>query len=180
MSLPHVLLGLLSEKPSTGYDLARALEAEVAPLWRAEISQIYPTLARLRRAGFVLLRVLGPQRGPRRNLYRITAAGRRELRRWVCEPAPPPRGKDEGLARMAFLDALTLEERRRAILQYDRALAEEIRRLKAGPPLARFRRDARRVAVERLEATRRCLRILLASAGTPPAALPARPDEKKK
>jgi hypothetical protein len=81
---------------------------------------------------------------------------------------------------MAFLDALSLEERRRAILQYDRALAEEIRRLKAGPPLARFRREARRVAIERLEATRRCLRILLASAGTPPAAFPARPEEKKK
>lgn len=179
MSLPHVLLGLLSEKPGTGYDLARSLEAEVAPLWRAEISQIYPTLARLRRAGFVLLRVLGPQKGPRRNLYRITAAGRRELRRWVCEPAPPPRGKDEGLARMAFLDALCLEERRRAILQYDRGLAEEIRRLKAGAPLPRFRREARRVAVERLESMRRSLRVLLASAGTPPA-FPAGPDEKKR
>jgi len=99
-----VILGLLSEKPSTGYDLARAIDEEVAPLWRAEISQIYPTLARLRRAGFVLLRVLGPQRGPRRNLYRITAAGRRELRRWIGEPCPPPRWKDEGLARLAFLE----------------------------------------------------------------------------
>lgn len=178
MSLPHVLLGLLSEKPSTGYDLARSLEAEVAPLWRAEISQIYPSLARLRRAGFVLLRVLGPQRGPRRNLYRITAAGRRELRRWVCEPAPAPRWKDEGLARMAFLDALSLEERRRAILQYDRGLSEEIRRLRAAAPLPRFRREARRVAIERLESMRRSLRILLASAGTPPATLPA--EEKKK
>ncbi len=180
MSLPHVLLGLLSENPSTGYDLAHALATDVAPVWRAETSQIYPALARLRRAGFVLLRVLAPQRGPRRNLYRITAAGRRELRRWVCEPAPPPRGKDEGLARMAFLDALSLEERRRAILQYDRGLAEEVRRLKAGTPLPRFRREVRRVAIERLESMRRSLRILLASAGTPPAALPARFDDKKK
>jgi DNA-binding PadR family transcriptional regulator len=180
MSLPHVLLGLLSERASTGYDLSRALESELAPLWRAEISQIYPTLARLRRAGFVLLRVLGPQRGPRRNLYRITAAGRRELRRWVVEPAPPPRSKDEGLARMAFLDALSLEERRRAILQYDRGIAEEIRRLKSDPPLPRFRREARRVVIERLESTRRSLRILLAAAGTPPASFATRPDEKKK
>ncbi|MGH9368793.1 MAG: PadR family transcriptional regulator [Thermoanaerobaculia bacterium] len=180
MSLPHVLLGLLCEKPGTGYDLSRALDTQLAPLWRAEISQIYPALARLRRAGFVLLRVLGPHRGPRRNLYRITAAGRRELRRWLGEPPPPPRAKDEGLARLAFLEVLTLEERRRAILQYDRALAEEVRRLKSGAPLPQFRREARRVVVERLEATRRSLRLLLAMAGTPPGAAAARPDPKKK
>lgn len=177
MSLPHILLGLLSEKPSTGYSLSASIERELAPLWRAEVSQIYPTLARLRRQGFVLLRVLGPDRGPRRNLYRITAAGRRELRRWVVEPAPPPRTKDEGLARMAFLEVLSLEERRRAILQYDRALAEEIRRLKAGGPLQRFRREARRIALERLESSRRSLRVLLAVAGTP---TPVAPGEKKK
>lgn len=178
MSLRHVLLGLLSDKPGTGYDLARRLEAEIAPLWRAEISQIYPDLARLRRAGFVLLRVLAPQRGPRRNLYRITAAGRRELRRWLGETAPPPREKDEGLARLAFLELLTLEERRRAILQYDRVLAEEIRRLKSGEPLPQFRREARRIAAERLEAMRRSLRLLLAMAGTPPGV--AGPEAKKK
>ena len=178
MPLPHVLLGLLSEKPGTGYDLARRLDSEIAPLWRAEISQIYPELARLRRAGLVRLRVLAPRRGPRRNLYRITATGRRDLRRWLVEPAPPPRDKDEGLARLAFLELLSLEERRRAILQYDRALAEEIRRLKSGEPLPQFRREARRVVVERLEATRRSLRLLLALAGTPPGA--AGPEAKKK
>ncbi|MFN2387162.1 MAG: PadR family transcriptional regulator, partial [Thermoanaerobaculia bacterium] len=89
MSLPHVLLGLLADSPRTGYDLARALREELDPLWHAEFSQIYPALARLRRAGFVVLRVLGPRRGPPRNLYRVTAAGRRELRRWLAEPSPP-------------------------------------------------------------------------------------------
>jgi len=177
--LDHVLLGLLSESPATGYDLARALDAGLEPLWRAEISQIYPTLARLRRTGLVRVKVLASARGPRRHMYRVTAAGRRELRRWVGSPAPAPRTRDEGLARLAFLDALTLDERRRAILQYDRVVAEEIRRLKSGGPLPHFRREVRRVAVERLEATRRALRILLASAGTPPT-LPPEPGEKKK
>ena len=77
MSLPHVLLGLLATEPRTGYELARALEEDLSPAWRAEFSQIYPALAKLRREGHVHLRVLGPRRGPRRNLYRATAAGRR-------------------------------------------------------------------------------------------------------
>ncbi|HEY7862099.1 MAG TPA: PadR family transcriptional regulator, partial [Thermoanaerobaculia bacterium] len=69
MSLPHVLLGLLAAEPRTGYDLARGLHAELDPVWRAEISQIYPALARLRRAGYVVMRVLGPRRGPSRLQY---------------------------------------------------------------------------------------------------------------
>jgi DNA-binding PadR family transcriptional regulator len=177
VALPHVLLGLLSDKPGTGYELAHRLESDLAPLWRAEISQIYPELARLRRAGYVHQKVLAPQRGPRRHLYRITASGRRELRRWLAETPAPPREKDEGLARLAFLEVLNLEERRRAILQYDRALAEEVRRLKSGEPLPQFRREARRIVVERLEAMRRALRLLLAVAGTPPGA--GGPEKKK-
>src|SRR5215471_20876047 len=105
MSLPHVLLGLLDEQPRTGYELERAMREELDSIWRAEYSQIYPVLARLRRAGWVFLRVLGPRRGPRRNLYRITASGRRELRRWVSgQSQSPPVEKDPTMARLAFLD----------------------------------------------------------------------------
>jgi PadR family transcriptional regulator AphA len=160
MSLPHVLLGLLAGEPRTGYDLARALDAELEPVWRAEFSQIYPCLARLRRAGFVHLRVLGPRHGPRRNLYRVTAAGRRELRRWLVEPIPAPRGKDEGLARLAFLGELEPGDRRAALLRYERAIAEESRRLRAAPAPAGYRAGPRRIVLERLEATRRAVAAL--------------------
>jgi PadR family transcriptional regulator AphA len=155
MSLPHVLLGLLAENPSTGYDLAQALESDVAPAWRAELSQIYPALARLRRAGFVLLRVLGPRYGPRRNSYRVTAAGRRELKRWLAGPFPVPRGKDEGLARLAFLDLLDPGDRRLALGHYERALLDEARRLRQLPRLPGSRGQARLAVLDRLEATRR-------------------------
>jgi len=175
VSLPHVLLGLLHETPRTGYDLARALREEIEPVWRAEFSQIYPELARLRRAGFVVLRVLGPRKGPRRNLYRITAAGRRELRRWLVEPPPLPRLRDEGLARVAFLDVLAPSERRDALLRQERSVAEEIRRWREAPSPAGSRGDARRTATDRLEAARRGLHALaaekagLSRAASPPA-----------
>ena len=173
MSLPHVLLGLLAQEPRTGYDLARSLETDLTPVWRAEFSQIYPALARLRRAGFVLLRVLGPRHGPRRNLYRVTAAGRRELKRWLSEPFLPPRGRDEGLARLAFLDALDPAERRLALARYEHVLAEEARRLRSAAAPAGFRGRVRRVVLERLEASRRAVGALAreeAAAGSPAAA----------
>ena len=176
MSLPHVLLGLLGEEPRTGYELARAIREDLDAIWRAEFSQIYPALARLRRAGFVYLKVLGPRRGPRRNLYRVTAAGRRELKRWLALPPPPP-GRDEGLARVAFFDALPPSERRAAFLAQERSLAQEARRLRAAAAPSGFRTAARRGAIDRLEAARRWLN---AAAQEPaPAPVAAAPGKKK-
>ena len=167
MSLPHVLLGLLASQPRTGYDLARAIRDEVEPVWRAEISQIYPVLGQLRREGFVVLRVLGPRRGPHRNLYRVTAAGRRELRRWLLEPPSAPRSRDEGLARVAFLESLTSPERRAVLRAYEKAAAEEIARLRSAPLPDGFRREAREGAVEKLEGARRWARALASRASLP-------------
>ena len=175
MSLPHVLLGLLDEEPRTGYDLARAMREDLDAIWRAEFSQIYPALARLRRAGHVHLKVLGPRRGPRRNLYRVTAAGRRELRRWLAVPPPPP-GREEDLVRVAFFDALSPAERRAAFAAQEKALALEARRLRSLPSPPGFRTTARRGAIERLEAARRWLTAsaLEAAPAPGPAAAPAK------
>src|SRR5262245_64511651 len=135
-------------------------------VWRAELSQIYPALARLRRAGWVHMKVLGPRRGPRRNQYRVTAAGRRELKRWLAIP-PPPRAKDEGLVRIAFLDALPPAERGAVLLAHERALSEHARRLRSAEPSG-FRASARRGAVEQIEASRRWLRVLATDSGAAP------------
>jgi DNA-binding PadR family transcriptional regulator len=176
MSLPHVLLGLLAEESRTGYELERSMREDLDHVWRAEYSQIYPALARLRRAGWVLLKVLGPRRGPRRNLYRVTAAGRRELRRWLADPCPV-RGKDERLARLAFFDLLAPADRRAAMLAQERALALESRELRSAPTPSGFRAVARRGAIEKLEASRRWLHTL--GSETPEAA-PSSPLVPKK
>ena len=161
MSLPHVLLGLLSDQPRTGYELERVMRTELDSIWRAEYSQIYPELARLRRSGLVFLRVLGPRRGPRRNVYRITAAGRRELRRWVAGRLEAPAAeKDPALARLAFLDSVDLTDRMEILLAEERRLSDQITRLRTASPPRGFRREARRGTVEKLEATRRWVRSL--------------------
>jgi DNA-binding PadR family transcriptional regulator len=159
MSLPHLLLGLLGERPRTGYELEKAMRDDLDPFWHAGFSQIYPALARMRRAGWVLLRVLGPRRGPPRLLYRATAAGRRELRRWLEESPDPSRRNDPALARLAFAEALEAVPRRRLLRSLDDAAAAEIARLRALPEPEGTRGVARRAAIEELEARRRVLRL---------------------
>ena len=172
MSLPHVLLGLLHPEPRTGYDLAKTMEDELGAAWGAGVSQIYPALARLRRNGWVLLRTLGPRRGPPRLLYRVTAAGRRELARWLASPPPAERRHDPLLVRLAFLDALPAAERRRVVAEIDGAIAAEMERWSASPPPAGSRGLARRAALEEREALRRLLAREIAP--QVPAEAPAR------
>jgi len=107
----------------------------------------------------------------------VTAAGRRELRRWLAV-APRPRGKDETLVRVAFLDAMAPAERRAALLGHERALGEEARRLRSAPAAGGFRERARRAVLEKLETERRWLRGITAEPAE--AGAPASPVWKKK
>jgi PadR family transcriptional regulator AphA len=142
VSLPHLLLGLLSRAPATGWDLKARLEAEPALGWHAELAQIYPGLRRLQRAGFVAARRRPSARGPARREYRITLAGMKELRTWLDEPPSLPRPKDTSLARLAFLERRPPDERRLFLLAWRDLVAEALRRAASGTTAARRRRRA--------------------------------------
>ncbi len=167
MSLPHILLGLLQAEPRTGYDLARAVRDEIEPSWSAGYSQIYPALAALRRRGWVLLRTLGPRRGPPRLLYRATAAGRRELQRWLAEAPPPPRRNDAILARIALLDVLNPAVRAGVLSGLASVLEAEAARLDALGAGEGSRGLARRAAA----AERHALALFLDSGAAPASAV---------
>ena len=156
MSLAPILLALIAAEPSSGYRLKRRIDDELAPLWSAELSQIYPALDRLRRAGYVSERVVGPSRGPSSRRYRATAAGRREVDRWIAEPPRAPALRDETLARLVLAAAMGHRDPA-AMAAYDRTLGEEVARLRrrTGTPLAQAARDA---ALARLEGLRRWAR----------------------
>jgi DNA-binding PadR family transcriptional regulator len=156
VSLVPILLALIADEPSSGYRLKRRIDDEISPLWTAELSQIYPALERLRRAGYVSGRVVGPSGGPASYRYRVTVSGRRELARWIAEPPRAPSLRDETLARLVLAGALGLPDPD-AMAAYDRVLGEEASRLRrrTGSPLAQASRDA---ALARLEGIRRWAR----------------------
>jgi DNA-binding PadR family transcriptional regulator len=133
------------------------MESDLAAVWSAGFSQIYPELARLRRIGWVRLRTLGPRRGPPRLLYRVTASGRRELSRWLSTPPAAERRHDSLLARVAFLDVLPPADRRRVLAGWDAALAAEANRWTSSPEPEGSVGLARRAALEERDAIRRFL-----------------------
>jgi PadR family transcriptional regulator, regulatory protein AphA len=99
-TLGHALLGLLADRPRTGYGLLKHFEQSLGYAWPASHSQIYPELAKLLEAG--LIRESGKQpRGAR--LYEITPAGLKEVRRWLRETEPSRTVRSEATLRLFFL-----------------------------------------------------------------------------
>ncbi len=76
-TLEFCVLGVLSEGPAYGLELARRLGTDV-PLLASE-GTLYPLLARLRRSGWVQTSWQESSSGPPRRYYRLTSDGRAAL-----------------------------------------------------------------------------------------------------
>lgn len=100
MSLAHALLTSLTEKASSGYDLARRFDKSIGYFWRATHQQIYRELARMEKAGWIASEAAPDGGRTRKKLYSVQPAGLDELKRWAREPAPPVEMRDELMVRL--------------------------------------------------------------------------------
>ena len=128
-----VVLSLLAEQPRHGYDLDRVIEQRGYRQWTSlAFSSVYYLLKRLSERG-----LLEPDEGSqgRRTVFRLTEAGRRELRQAAGErvlaPAPPSAGVLPALNAYSRLDdpalAALLVHRAEALL----GRLDELRALRA-------------------------------------------------
>jgi DNA-binding PadR family transcriptional regulator len=99
-TLGHALLGLLAERPCSGYELTRHFDRSLANVWPAKHSQIYPELAKLQAAGWIRHSESGA-RGSK--TYAATDAGVAEVRRWMRETQPADGARSERMLRVFFL-----------------------------------------------------------------------------
>jgi DNA-binding PadR family transcriptional regulator len=81
-STAYVILGLLRIRPMSGYEIKAFVDRSTRFFWAASYGQIYPELRRLAEAGLIE-GSSKPSGGRKRTEYRLTAAGRTELREWL-------------------------------------------------------------------------------------------------
>lgn len=88
MTTSMALLGLLSVRPSHGYDLKRAYDERFPRARPLAFGQVYATLSRLTRDGLIEVAETAVQAGPERTVYDLTRSGSREVRAWIGAPVP--------------------------------------------------------------------------------------------
>ena len=123
MALGDAILACLTERPMTGYELAKTFDSSIGFFWKADHQQIYRELTRLRERGHVQAREVVQTGKPNKLVYTLTVEGRAALRHWAARPSAPPSIKDDMLVRLCALDAVDMEPMRAdlmARLEYHR------------------------------------------------------------
>jgi DNA-binding PadR family transcriptional regulator len=119
MSIKFAILGLLSWKPSTGYDLKKVFEESPTLYWSGNNNQIYKTLVQLLEEKLVTNEVRHQESSPSKKIYSITDLGLSELRKWVMSSPEGPEFRKVFLIQLAWADQLSDEELDGLLLQYE-------------------------------------------------------------
>ncbi|WP_337575061.1 PadR family transcriptional regulator [Fournierella sp.] len=123
-TLKYAILGMLSRRELTGYDMMKEFDRGLANFWYASHSQLYPELNRLAGEGLIQYETSIKGESLERKVYRITPDGMADLRQWLEQDEPlPPTPKDVFRLRMYFGDNIS----RSRLLELTRAQLERRR-----------------------------------------------------
>jgi PadR family transcriptional regulator, regulatory protein AphA len=103
VALDLAILGFLSERPRSGYDLKRrCFEGALRTFWTADQAQIYRTLDRLRAEGLAKSRRRRQAARPDRHVFELTDRGRQALSERAGDLTPSPALRNAFLVQLYF------------------------------------------------------------------------------
>jgi DNA-binding PadR family transcriptional regulator len=124
------LLGLLSIRPMTGYEIRQNYARGLAPWWDTPRTQIYPKLRELKRRGLVRDELVVQQSKPNKRVYTIEPVGSEALVNWLRRDISWPEMKHQMMMRLFFANLLPLPAFRQLLTDYCErmaALADSLR-----------------------------------------------------
>jgi DNA-binding PadR family transcriptional regulator len=107
VSFRHFILGLLTRRPMSGYDIKRSLKSLAWLVGNPSFGSLYPALHALLNDGWVTVEVDSRQDRPSRKIYSITETGRQALEEWVNQPAGPNASMKAFVMRLILADNLS-------------------------------------------------------------------------
>ncbi len=148
MPVKHALLALLAERDLTGYELKLRFERVLGEFWQLNSGQVYSTLDRLRREGFVARRTPTTAPGPTprtehvvldgddaltaRAAFSLRPRGRLALEEWMAAPVARLRPvRDPLFVKLAFSGPEHLPAMLRTFAQEARRYGEATETLRA-------------------------------------------------
>ena len=131
MDLRSTILGLLSWKPASGYDLKQIISDSEIFYWSGNNNQIYKTLIELQQEGFVTHQVLHQESLPAKKIYSITEWGLAALHQSLLEPPEIPELHKNFLIQLSWAEILSDEEILTLLEKYADEIANRLRMYQA-------------------------------------------------
>ena len=126
MAIKYAILGLLSWKPLSGYDLKKIMVDSAAFYWSGNNNQIYKTLVQLHEEGLVEIEVRQQENYPPRKEYTITESGAAALRAWVLAEPELTQFRNTFLIQLAWADRLEAAELDGLLARYEHGVAMQV------------------------------------------------------
>jgi DNA-binding PadR family transcriptional regulator len=112
------VLGLLSWKPMSGYDIKKLVDVGLSHFWNENYGQIYPTLESLVKEGLATRKEDRTSSKRKRFVYTITRKGQQVFRDWLAEPTGSPIVRNELQLKFFLSCSLPTTESVRLIKEY--------------------------------------------------------------
>jgi PadR family transcriptional regulator AphA len=125
MSIKYAILGFLSWKSFTGYDLKKIFVDALSFHWSGNNNQIYGSLIELHASGSVSVEVQQQEKYPAKKFYTITDHGRAELRSWLLKEPELPLPRSPAHIQLAWAESLSGTELDGLLASYERQLSEQ-------------------------------------------------------
>ncbi len=107
----YALLGIISKKPVTGYDVVRIFKQQMIYFWSTTHSQIYTESHKMENDNLIDHELVIQEVLPNKKVYSITDTGKKELIRWAIEePLKPAKIKDNFLIKSTIFPFLSVVE----------------------------------------------------------------------
>ena len=119
MDIQYALLGMVSCRPMTGYDLKKVMQESAFMHWSGNNNQIYKALLALEDEGLVQGEVQHQEGAPSKKIYTITQEGICELKNWLKSTPEPPESRNAFLIQLICADVLLPDELTQLISGYE-------------------------------------------------------------
>ncbi len=117
------IMGMLASAPkSSGYDIKKLMEGSTQYFWKESYSSIYPVLGALIEEGLIIQHENLSKSGRQRNVYELTAKGKRELKEWMNKPVEWEQFRNELLLKLFFGEFVPLSTTRKHVEEFHQML----------------------------------------------------------
>jgi len=126
MTIHYAILGLLSWKPSSGYELKKVFEDSPYLYWSGNNNQIYKSLLQLQTDGLIEYKTVHQDGAPSKKIYSLTDKGKAELKEWIITSSAIPEFKKPFLIQMAWADMLSRDELNELFIRYEKEIEKQL------------------------------------------------------
>lgn len=127
MKIEYAILGLLSWKPLTGYDIKKIIQESTFMHWSGNNNQIYKALMNLSEDNLVSNHVIHQEGAPSKKEFSITEEGLSVLNNWVrTSELELPEYKKTFLVQLSWSESLDTAQIIRLLEKYQSKIEEEL------------------------------------------------------